>query len=196
MSNASMGEIVYHEQKEFRDVSFVDRLLRNREFHECRFIDCNFTGSDLKTNLFQDCIFERCNLSMMKIEEVGFQNVKFVDCKILGVDFSVSSKFALSLSFEACSLDYSVFFGLKLPRLKCINCLLREVDFTQSDLTSSDFSGSDLSGAHFFNSILEKANFRTAKNFSIDPAQNKVKGAKFLSYQLGSLLHKYQLEIE
>ncbi len=196
MPKTHTNDTKYHDEKEFKDINYVEMLLRNREFHHCKFINCDFTKSDLRTNIFQDCTFERCNFSMVMVEGVGFQNVQFIDCKVLGVDFSLSSKFALSLSFENCSLDYSVFFRLKLQKTKFINCSLKEVDFTESDLTASEFTGSDLTAAHFSNTILEKADFRTAKNFSIDPEQNKMKKAKFSSYQLGNLLHKYQLDIE
>lgn len=196
MSDIKTNDTKYHEGKEFKDVNFIEKVLRNGEFQDCRFINCDFTKSDLRSNIFHDCTFERCNFSMVQVEGVGFQSVRFIDCKVLGVDFSLSSKFGLSLSFENCSLDYSVFFRLKLQKTKFIGCSLKEVDFTESDLTAAEFTGSDLTGATFYNTILEKTDFRTAKNFSIDPEQNRMKKAKFSSYQLGNLLQKYQLDIE
>lgn len=196
MSDINTDGTKYHESKIFKDVDFVEKTLRNRAFHKCKFISCNFTKSDLRTNTFEDCIFERCNFSMAEVEGVGFQNAKFVGCKILGVNFSRSNRFAFSFYFEECTLDYSVFVGTKLQKTKFINCSLREVDFAQTDLTSSLFTGSDLLGTLFSGTILEKADFRTAKNFSIDPEHNRLKKAKFSSFHLENLLHKYQLDIE
>jgi len=42
----------------------------------------------------------------------------------------------------------------------------------------------------------EKADFRTAYNFSIDPEVNKINRAKFSSMNLAGLLSKYDIEID
>jgi uncharacterized protein YjbI with pentapeptide repeats len=59
------------------------------------------------------------------------------------------------------------------------NCQLQEVDFVETDLTAAVFSECDLLRAIFDYSILEKADFRTATNYSIHPDQNRIKKAKF-----------------
>jgi hypothetical protein len=43
---------------------------------------------------------------------------------------------------------------------------------------------------------LEKADFRSAFNFSIDPEMNRMKKAKFSRTGVFGLLHKYNIEIE
>jgi hypothetical protein len=43
---------------------------------------------------------------------------------------------------------------------------------------------------------LEKADFRSAYNLSIDPEKNKIKKAKFSSTCLTELLEKYNIDIE
>jgi hypothetical protein len=43
---------------------------------------------------------------------------------------------------------------------------------------------------------LEKADFRTAFNYSINPETNRIKKAKFSKEGLNGLLDKYDIEIE
>ena len=43
--------------------------------------------------------------------------------------------------------------------------------------------------------ILEKADFRTAKNYSIDPEQNRLKKAKFSLSGVVGLLRKYDIVV-
>ena len=81
-----MSSTVYHEDKEFKNIDYSEKTLRDREFSKCTFISCNFTNSDLRDNNFEDCVFENCNFSMTLIGNVGLSNVVFTNCKILGVD--------------------------------------------------------------------------------------------------------------
>ena len=190
------NKTIYHENKEFKSIDYSEKTLRDREFAKCTFISCNFTNSDLRDNNFDDCVFENCNFSMTLIGNVGLSNVVFSNCKILGVDFSKCSKFMFSFNFDNCMLDYSIFFGSKLKGTSYKRCSLREVDFSESNLTSVNFQEADLTGARFSNTVLEKADFRNARNFSIDPEFNKMKNAKFSAHQLEGLLHKYKLDIK
>lgn len=72
---------------------------------------------------------------------------------------------------------------------------LIEVDFTEADLTKVNFDNCDLSGAIFERTNLEKANFNTAFNYSIDPEDNKIKGAKFSISGLAGLLENHKIII-
>lgn len=132
---------------------------------------------------------------MTTIYDAGFRNATFKNCKILGVDFTRCDKFMFSFSFDNCIMDYCTFYGTKLKNTKFLQCSLKEVDFTETDLSSAHFTKSDLTGAIFSRTILEKADFRSASNFSINPEFNKLKKAKFSAFQLEGLLYKYQLDI-
>jgi Pentapeptide repeats (8 copies). len=81
-------------------------------------------------------------------------------------------------------------------KTKFDKCSLKETDFSEVNLSSSIFSDCDLTGARFLNTNLEKVNFRTASNFSIDPESNKLKKAKFSAFNLEGLLYKYKLDID
>ncbi len=58
-----------------------------------------------------------------------------------------------------------------------LDCKLTDVDFTEADLAKVNFDNCDFSGSIFDRSNLENANFNTAFNYSIDPEDNKIKGA-------------------
>lgn len=191
-----MEETVVHQNKTFSGVDYAEKKLRNREFVKCEFVSCDFNKSDLRENDFEDCTFKQCNFSMADIVETGFRNAKFIGCKMLGVDFTRCSKFAFSFSFTDCHLDYSNFFGTKLKKATFKNCTLKDVEFSEADLTASEFLECDLTLARFSNTNLEKTDFRTAVNFSIDPDGNKMKKAKFSVLNLAGLLSKYNLDID
>ncbi|MDR2285734.1 MAG: pentapeptide repeat-containing protein [Sphingobacterium sp.] len=190
------SEIVTHADKTFQQVDYSEKELRNREFVRCHFVGCDFSKSDLRTNDFEDCTFETCNLSMANLQGVGLRNVIFKDCKIMGVDFSSLNKFMFSFSFEKCQLDYSIFYGANLKKMRFFKCSLRETDFSEADLSGSVFAECDLLGTTFVETNIEKVDFRTSTNVILDLDINKVKKAKFTIYQLELLLLKYDLEVE
>jgi uncharacterized protein YjbI with pentapeptide repeats len=75
------------------------------------------------------------------------------------------------------------------------SCSLKQVDFAETDLSAAVFKNCDLTDAVFMQTILEKADFRTAKNYAFDPEQNKIKKAKFSLPDVAGLLNKYNIEI-
>jgi uncharacterized protein YjbI with pentapeptide repeats len=58
------------------------------------------------------------------------------------------------------------------------------------------FKNCDLLNTSFMQTNLEKADFRTAINYSFDPELNKIKKAKFSLDGLPGLLMKYNIDIE
>ena len=54
----------------------------------------------------------------------------------------------------------------------------------------------DLTDTKFENTVIEKADFRTSFNYSIDPYLNRIKKAKFSLTNITGLLDKYDIEIE
>ena len=71
-----------------------------------------------------------------------------------------------------------------------------EVDFTASDLSAALFDNCDLQGATFEGTNLEKADFRTAYNYTIDPVQNRLRKARFSQSGIAGLLRNFDIEIE
>jgi len=187
--------MTYTEDKTFDKVDFTEKPLAKGEYESCTFLHCNFSNSDLSGIRFLDCAFTGCNCSLAKLVKTVFGDIKFRDCKMLGLRFDTCDKFGFSIHLESCNLDNSSFFQVKLVKTVFKNTQLRELDFTEADLTGSVFDNWDLAGAVFENTIIEKADFRTSYNFSIDPEINKVKKAKFSLYGLPGLLNKYGIEI-
>ena len=190
-----MEEIIIHQEKTFSNIEYANTILRGREFIACVFKQCDFSNSDLRDNVFEDCTFESCNFSMVKLDGTSLRNIQFVASKVLGCDFSRCNKFMYSFAFTDCILDYSIFLGLKIRNTHFLRCSMKEVDFSQADLSMAIFDECDLSGAIFANTTLEKTDFRKAHNFRIQLENNKVKKAKFNSSNLSGLVLHYGLDL-
>lgn len=186
----------FFQDRQFSATDVEAGLLTMGEYENCTFSNCDLGNTDLAGFIFVDCEFIACNLSMARLSKTAFRQVHFKDCKMMGLRIDECNQFALELSFSGCTLDHSSFYQLKLPKTKYIGCRLVETDFTSTDLSSAIFDNCDLSGATFDNTNLEKADLRTAYNYSINPANNKVKKAKFSLAGIPGLLHQYNIEIE
>jgi fluoroquinolone resistance protein len=170
-------------------------ILPAGDFEGCRFSRCDLGGLDLSGINFTDCVFDECNLSATKIIQTTFNDVRFTGCKILGLHFETANQHLLSVHFEKSTLDLCSFYQCKMKKTVFNQCSLQEVDFTETILTEANFDGCNLKGAKFERSHLEKADLRTAINYSMDPELNKLKQARFSSPEVLSLLDKYQLRI-
>jgi len=182
--------------KIFEKIAFEDIIKAGCVFEECRFIHCNFAHADFSNLMFRECIFERCDLTLLKLSETGVQEVRFIDCKLLGVQFSECRKLLLGMRFERCMLKLSVFLNLNMKNTSFKDCDLQEADFTGANLSGSVFSNCDFRQALFFHTNLEKSDFRTAFNFSISPESNRLKKAKFSLHGLPGLLETWGIDIE
>jgi uncharacterized protein YjbI with pentapeptide repeats len=114
----------------------------------------------------------------------------------MGLDFSACNSFLFSMNFEDCILDYSTFIYKKLKKTNFVDSSLKDVDFSNTDLALAVFKNCDLSNATFVECVLEKTDFRTSKNYSFDPAENKIKGTKVSHTALAGLLEKFDLSID
>lgn len=184
-----------HEHKEFSGVNFSKDPLTG-DFEGCTFIDSNFQSADLSHVTFSECRFVNCNFSSVTVMQTAFRGVYFINCKMVGVRFDYCNSFILSLSFDGCQLNLSSFHGLEMQKTVFKECRLQEVDFSETDLQSSIFTSCDFAGATFGNTRLEKADLSSSHNFSIDPEENKIKGAKFSQFNLLGLLDKYEIVVE
>lgn len=184
------------EEKTFKKINFSERGLAKGDYENCTFVNCVFSNIDLSNNNFLECEFNGCNLSMSEMAKTAFRNIKFKECKLLGLHFENCNKFLFSVEFENCVLNLSSFYKLGIKKTKYINCSLQEVDFTECDLSGSIFDNCDLMRARFERTVLEKVDFRTAYNYSIDPELNRIKNAKFSIVGIIGLLDKYDIEVE
>lgn len=188
-------ETALHQNKTFESIDYSDQKLLDNEFINCEFINCNFSKSDLSYIDFLDCHFKNCNLSLAILKNTGLKNVKFTGCKQMGLDFSASNSFLFTVSFQDCILDYSTFIYKKLKKTVFTDCSLKEVDLSNTDLTQALFKNCDLAQATIQDSILDKTDFRTSRNYAFDPSENKIKQTKVSAIALAGLLEKFDLDI-
>ena len=189
MSNA------YFEDQVFEGENYTEKALSKGQYEVCTFVNCDFSNADLSHISFTECTFKTCNLSMVRLQKTTLNDATFHDCKMLGINFEHCDEYLFTVRFENCLLNFSSFFKRALKKTSFTKCSLQEVDFIESDLTGSVFDLCDLTSAKFENSVLEKVDFRTAYNYTIDPGLNKMKKAQFALAGLPGLLAGYDIVV-
>lgn len=87
------------------------------------------------------------------------------------------------------------FSSLKMKRTDFLGSKVKECHFNDTFLVEADFRECDLQGSLFHHADLSKADFRDAKNYSIDPQLNFLKKARFSVPDALSLLNFFDIEI-
>ncbi len=189
-------EQTYSSDTEYRGRNFKMNPLAKGEFEDCLFLDCDFSECNLSDFVFTDCEFKFCNLSLVKLTKTTFRDVIFRNCKMLGLHFEDCNEFGLSFQFNDCILDHSSFYKTKIIKTVLRDTRLHEADFSECDLTGSAFINCDLRGAVFDHTNLEKVDFLTSFNYTMDPEKNKLKKTRFSSGGLSGLLNKFDIIID
>ncbi|MDR0510487.1 MAG: pentapeptide repeat-containing protein [Rikenellaceae bacterium] len=166
------------------------------EYERCRFAGCDMREAELPGRIFIECRFEECDMSLASLRGTALREVLFVGCKMLGARFDECNAFGLEMAFEECRMDNASLCSLRLPHTTFRRCSLREADLAGCDLTGAVFDECDLTGAIFDNTIVEQADLRSARNFSIDPEANYIRRARFSLSGLAGLLEKYDIITE
>ncbi|WP_129716016.1 pentapeptide repeat-containing protein [Pedobacter sp. SYP-B3415] len=181
----------FFQDQEFSQVS----VLQPGTYSNCLFKNADLSNAVFSACAFVDCLFESCNLSNATLARTALRSVRFNGCKILGVQFSQCDTFLLDLAFERCQLDLCSFYKLKLKKIRFVKCSLRETDFTGADLSEARFDECDLMMALFDGTVLQKADLRTAFNYTIRPDKNQIRKAKFSRSGLEGLLSDFDIII-
>ncbi len=143
------------EDKTIEKVDFsIEELETN--YYECTFDKCNFSDKPIGRVIFEKCTFKECNLSLVKTSNTSWLDVLFTDCKMTGINFSLSNRFGLSVEFHNCLLSYALFTEMKLKGTRFIGCDLQNTDFMETDLSNAVFKDCDLCYASFHHTNLEK----------------------------------------
>lgn len=186
----------YYTDKIFDKTDFRSAPLAMGEYDGCRFAGCNFEEEHLSAIRFTDCEFEDCNLTNAQVNETALNEVSFLNCKLVGIHFYKCGGLLFSATFMGCQLNLASFYGMNLSNVTFKDCKLIEVDFTEANLSGLVLDACDLNRAIFSDTNLEKADFRTAFNFNIDPERNRLKQAKFSMQNVSGLLSKYGVVID
>ncbi|MEM7336583.1 MAG: pentapeptide repeat-containing protein [Chloroflexota bacterium] len=188
-----------YEDQQFKQLSAEKEQFKGLYFEDCHFIDCLFSEATFERCQFNECTFQNCDLSLTVWEGSSFQNGRFKHSKLIGVDWTrlTWSKYVKEspLRFEHCALDYGTFIGLSIQKQKMSSCSLKEVDFTEANLTGTVFDDCDLTGTQFRHTNCTKAQFQTAKNYLINPKINDLTNAQFALPEAVNLLHAMDIVI-
>jgi uncharacterized protein YjbI with pentapeptide repeats len=114
---------------------------------------------------------------------------------MLGIDWTQAAQ-PLSLAFQGCNLNHSVFMGLSLQKMGMVACVAHEIDFSNANLTKANLSETDFLGSRFSNTNLSQADLTHAVHYAIDPMTNRLKKAKFSLPEVLSLLAAFDIDIE
>lgn len=183
------------DSQNFTTETFNQVYKGSQEFVECTFNGVDFTSSRLTLSKFIECVFEKCNLSNVEVKNATFRHCEFRESKLLGINWTTANTFA-NPKIDQSQLDYSIFNSMVLKKCEITNSSLKEVDFNGADLTGSTFTGSDFFGANFSRANLTMCDFRTAKNYSIEPTYTIVAKAKFSLPEAIALLKSFDVTIE
>ncbi|NMH28901.1 pentapeptide repeat-containing protein [Flavobacterium silvaticum] len=166
------------------------------DFEGCEFAGCDLSRCDYTGTAFIDCRFIDCNFAGAKINYVAFRDVSFFNCDFSDVNFAMVDKLLFIISMTGCNLDRAKFYTLKLPKTVFTDCSFVATDFMAADLTDVIFDNCDLHKAVFIDTIANKTDFLSSRNFTIDPERNRLKRAIFSESGLRGLLAKYDLVIK
>lgn len=156
-------------------------------YANCEFKRCNYAQAAVNGVTFENCTFNSCDFSLAKMKNTSWHSVVFTDCKLMGIDFTVCNPFS-SFRFERCQLSYTNFHGMKLKQTCFVECDMTESYFSEADMEGSKFIQCNLDRALFHHTNLTGADFSTAYNLTIIPANNKLKNAIFSRFNLEGLV--------
>jgi fluoroquinolone resistance protein len=182
---------------EFKGVQCRGEEVKSKDFISCNFVKCSFTEAVFRTCKFRDCTFKACDLSLSDLKGCTLLNTRFDDSQLIGINWTDTNwgknKFLRPADFYHCVINHSTFTGLDLKKIHIHECIARDVDFTEANLTGADCVQTDFTGSRFLHTNLTEADFTGAVNYSIAASQNTLKKTKFSLPEAMSLL--YSLDI-
>lgn len=195
--NFATDSALEYEQQTFRKIELAQQKIKQKTFQECIFKECTLTEVSFENCKFYKCTFKDCDLSLMKVKNAIFSEVAFEKTKATGVNWMDAmwgkNNLLGSISFTDCTLNYSTFIGLKLPKLTMVRCIARDVDFAEADLTHANFSGTDFTDSRFNHTNLTEADFTDATHYNISATENMLKKTRFSLPEAISLLHSLDI---
>lgn len=161
----------------------------------CVFVGCNFGSCRFDGVRFLSCKFSACDFSLAAFGDTVLDDVKFSECKMLGLSFEGNARNAFAASFVKCILDNAEMLRVKAAGVKFDSCRMIDMVFTDSVLSKVVFGDCRMGGASFNGCDCTGADFSTSDGFLLDPESNRVKGAAFSLGGLPGLLSKYKIKI-
>jgi len=182
-------------QEKIAGLQYTNQTIHDKEFENCTFEKCIFIECEWKDCHFVDCQFIDCSLSAIKPFNTQCTNIQFRNSKVMGFDWTKAKSLRL-LSFTQCDLSYSNFSFTKIASIKLIECVAKEINFGNADMSGGIFTKTDFSDSVFSATNLTKTDFRRAYNYGIDFHFNAITKAKFSLPEAASLLKSLDIELE
>jgi fluoroquinolone resistance protein len=183
----------------FQNLRQSQQVISAKVFEDCEFIDCNFVGTTFNHCEFINCRFSKCDLSVVKPDFSQFRDVRFAECKTIGIDWTKAEwpKIAAfpQLQFSKCLLNDSSFFALSLKEITIEGCTVHNADFGEGNFTGANFTESDFLNSLFERTNLTGADFTGAINYSIDISSNTITKATFSRQAALGLLDSLNIKI-
>jgi fluoroquinolone resistance protein len=184
------------QDRSFSGLLWSGRQMKDEIYENCIFENCDFSDGVFSFCKFVECVFTNTNLSMAKFTGCLMNDIRFDNCKLLGINFSDCNDSLFSVKFIGSLIDYCSFAKKKMMKTVFQDSSVKNVDFSECDLTKSMFSNCDLLNSVFYKTILKEADLLTASNYTIDPEMNSIRRAKFSVGGVAGLLNKYEISIE
>ena len=149
---------------------------------------------------FLGCTFDRCAWSDVVFSFCQMSDAWLLHCAFRSIAWGgLQGRSALVQPFgraEQCEFRYNEFSGMALKQFDFSKCTFGDCVFDDCKLAGADFRGVALSSTAFSRCDLQKADFREATGYRIDPSDNQMKGARFSFPDVIALLNGFGLVIE
>jgi fluoroquinolone resistance protein len=144
----------------------------------CEVLDTDLSGARLSHCVFEDVTFRGCDLSLLHLGGSALRGVRFIDCKLTGMDWSQADDLGLGITLQDSVLDLAAFQGVGLKDLSWIGGRARDAVFTKTDLRGARLERVDLEGATFSRCDLRRADLSTCGGLRLDPLANRLERTK------------------
>ena len=185
----------FFEDEVFEGGDLVGADLADKELVRCTLKGAKLAQSQWRGAKLEACVLEGCDLSRASPAKLVARGVSFVDCKLMGIEWTALGTFP-DLAFRGCDLRYASFVSLALRKLAFERCDLRDAQLVEVDLVEATFAGCRLGGARFERCDLRKASVADAVDLALEPAQgNKLAGARVPLETAVRLAESFGLEV-
>lgn len=173
---------------------------RDAEYQDCDFSACRLSGVRFQNCSFLDCRFVRCQWSGVTFSFCLMRDAVMENCGFRSIAWGgLQGRSALVQPFArltGCAFQYCDFSGMALNAFDFSSCEFRESVFDDCKLVGADFRGVPLGRTSFTRCDLRQADFRSAEGYAIDPANNRMKEARFSFPEVVALLEGTGIRIE
>lgn len=175
-------------------------LLQDAEFNDCTFTGCRWDNVRVRNCTFLSCTFQHCSWSSVVFSFCQMRDAWFSGCAFRSIAWGgLQGRSALVQPFgkaERCEFRYNEFSGMTFVGFDFSSCRFGDCIFDDCRLAGANFRCVPLGRTQFSRCDLQKADFREATDYAIDPSANKMQGARFSFPDVVALLSGFGLKIE